>query len=99
MRPSLSRAVMGLVLTVAATSWADPLSVNLSQTLAKTKAKLAAGQQADILVLGDSLSYAEGNWLPNFRTLLQSHYGDAGAGYQPYSMWTGGGVNIGWSGG
>lgn len=75
---------------------AAPLTLNLAQALRDTKSILATGQQADIVVLGDSLSFRPGSYLPTFRQLLQNRYGNAGAGYQGMSLWTGAGFNGGW---
>ena len=58
------------------------LSLNLDLATADTKAELAAGRQADIVFLGDSLSFGEFNSMrPFFTRAMQAHYGDAGAGY------------------
>lgn len=94
MQPPFLRATGVLVLSLCTWVYAVP-SLNLPETLADTKAKLAAGGQADILVLGDSLSFADGNYLPVFRSKLQATFGNAGAGYQAFSMWTGGALNLG----
>lgn len=75
---------------------AAPLSLNLAATLADVKGMLAAGQQADITVLGDSLSFRPGTYLPSFTAKLQTRYGDAGGGYQGFSLWSGAGFNGGW---
>lgn len=65
---------------------------NVAQTLAPAKAILAAGGQADIVVIGDSLCF-EGlgwsSWLPRFLGHMQNHYGDAGRGYQEFHTSTG----------
>jgi lysophospholipase L1-like esterase len=76
------------------------LSLNLTEALADTKAKLAANQQADILVFGDSLSFSTDTttYLTYFRSQMQSLYGNAGFGYQGSSVWTGAGFNRDWSG-
>lgn len=71
-------------------------SLNLKHALADTKSLLNSGQTADILMLGDSLSFRDGSYLPYFRGLMQNHYGNAGYGYQGFSLWTGGGMNNGW---
>ena len=73
-----------LVLMAAAGRSDAALSLNLTQALSDTKAKLAAGQQADILIFGDSLSFStdESTYLTYFRDYLQSTYGNAGFGYQ-----------------
>ena len=58
------------------------LSLNLEQATADTKAELAAGRQADIVFLGDSLSFDEFNSMrPYFTRAMQAHYGNAGDGY------------------
>jgi lysophospholipase L1-like esterase len=75
-----------------------PLSLNLAGALSDTKAILQSGQQANIVVLGDSLSFRPGTYLPTFRSLLQTRYGNAGAGYQGLSLWSGAGFNLGWLG-
>lgn len=75
---------------------AAPPSMNLARALADTKSLLNSGQTADILMLGDSLSFRDGSYLPYFRNLMQSHYGNAGYGYQGFSLWTGAGMMNGW---
>ncbi len=67
-------------------------SANLAEALASTKAKLAHGGQADILVLGDSLTFSDNGYLPVIRQLLQTHYGNAGQGYQAFGW----GGTAGW---
>ena len=58
------------------------LSLNLDAATADTKAELAAGRQADIVFLGDSLSFDEVNSMrPYFTRAMQAHYGHAGDGY------------------
>lgn len=84
--------------TVVAAS-AAPMSMNLGSALAPTKALLASGQSADVLVLGDSLSFRTGSYLPYFRDLMQGQYGDGGTGYLGASIWSDTGFNQGWSGG
>ncbi len=70
-------------------------TLQVPETLAATKARLAAGQQANILILGDSLSF-EGmgwaSWVPTFRDLMRQQYGDAGHGYQSFNHLLGGTV-------
>jgi lysophospholipase L1-like esterase len=70
--------------------------LNLATALSDTKQILRTGGQADILILGDSLSFRPGSYLPFFRDMLQSRYGNGGAGYQGFSLWTGAGFNSGW---
>jgi lysophospholipase L1-like esterase len=74
--------------------------INLPQSLADTKAKLQNGEQADIVVFGDSLSFStdETTYLTYFRDHLQQQYGDAGHGYQGSSLWSGAGFNQDWYG-
>ncbi|MCC7145124.1 MAG: hypothetical protein IT443_01620 [Phycisphaeraceae bacterium] len=73
-------------------------SLNLAESLADTKAKLAAhAGVTNILALGDSLTYQSQSWLPVFRGLMAAEHGNAGAGYQGFSLWTGGGFNAGWT--
>ncbi len=73
---------------------ATPLSLNLAQSLADTKAKLSAGGQADIMMIGDSLEF---NVMPYFQQDMHAQYGDAGAGYQGFSVWSGAGEDPGWT--
>ncbi len=76
------------------------LSHNLATAFADTKAKLAAGNEAvDIMIIGDSLSVRTGTYTPFFRSKLQQLYGDAGYGYQGFSVWTGARFNTGWTNG
>ena len=71
------------VLAVPACAFAG--NVNVQQSLADTKAIIAGGGQADVVVLGDSLSFRDGSYLPYFRDLMQGKYGNAGSGYQGFS--------------
>ncbi|MCA9293638.1 MAG: hypothetical protein KDA20_07480 [Phycisphaerales bacterium] len=83
---------------VTAGALTAPLFHNLPTVLAPAKAKLAAGGTVSILVLGDSLSFKQpGAWTPFFRNMMQNEYGDAGEGYQGFSVWTGAGFNNGWT--
>ncbi|HRK32810.1 MAG TPA: SGNH/GDSL hydrolase family protein [Tepidisphaeraceae bacterium] len=96
---STALAVLASAATAVATSAfavAAAPSLNLQSALADTKALLSSGQSADIVVLGDSLSFRQGSYLPHFRNLLQQNYGDGGAGYQGMSLWTGASLNNGW---
>lgn len=93
MRSALGACALGLPCALAVA--AQP-ALNLHATFADTKARLADGHQADILVLGDSLSFRTGAWLPYFRDAMQTRYGNAGAGYQGFTLWSGGAFNNGW---
>lgn len=94
----LNLCQLGLpILLCGITAEAAVPSLNLPQNFADTKAKLASGGQANILVLGDSLSFRDGSYLPYFRELMQARYGNAGPGYQAFSLWTGGGLDAGWT--
>ncbi|MCC7408694.1 MAG: hypothetical protein IT442_11530 [Phycisphaeraceae bacterium] len=73
------------------------VSLNLASSFAPVKAKLAAGQQADILILGDSLSVTQYSYLPILTQSLQNFYGNGGAGWQGFSVWTGAGFTNGWT--
>jgi hypothetical protein len=99
-KPVPATTALLVMLAAAESLQASNLSLNLSQALADTKAKLAANQQADILVFGDSLSFATDptTYLTYFRDQMQSAYGNAGYGYQGASVWTGAGFNRDWSG-
>ena len=81
---------------LAGSAFAAAPSLNLAGALADTKALLSSGQAADIVVLGDSLSVRPGAYLPFFRDRLQQQYGNAGAGFQGMSVWTGAAFNNGW---
>jgi hypothetical protein len=98
MRSRLILLILALTATMLTSSAAiaAPPSRNLAQSLADTKAMLATGHTADIVVLGDSLSFRSGSYLPYFRSHMQAQYGDAGGGYQGFSVWTGAGFNAGW---
>lgn len=56
------------------------LTLNLAESFADTEAIVAGGGSADIVVLGDSLSFRSGSYLPYLRELMQSEYGNAGLG-------------------
>lgn len=71
-------------------------SLNLASAWADTKAAAEAGD-ADVIVLGDSLSTYPGSYLPYLRARLQGKFGDGGAGYQGFSLWTGASFSWGWS--
>jgi lysophospholipase L1-like esterase len=65
----------------AGTARATP-SLNLDIATADTKAKIAQGGQANIVLLGDSLAFDPVNsFRPYFTQHLQQFYGDAGPGY------------------
>ena len=91
-------SVLALSVTAALATIAQaaPPSANLPAALADTKALLAGGGQANIVVLGDSLSVRTGSYLPYFRQALQQQYGNAGYGYQGFSLWSGAAFNRGW---
>jgi len=91
--------VAGAILSVVA---APPASatpyLNLAQATADMKAIVAAGGQADIVLLGDSLSYgpdiavfgdnpppAGGSFRPAFTKKLQAAYGNAGSGFVSFA--------------
>jgi len=93
---SVGLAATALGLVARGVSGASPPSANLAAALADTKALLNGGQQANIVVLGDSLSVRQGSYLPYFTQHLQNFYGHAGAGFQGFSLWTGAGFNGGW---
>lgn len=82
-----------LVATVGLPARAADAAWGVGPALEATKAKLAAGEQANIVIFGDSLSF-EGlgwsSWVPTFRERMRTTYGDAGYGYQSYSYLTGG---------
>ncbi|MBC7833481.1 MAG: hypothetical protein H7Y88_00065 [Phycisphaerales bacterium] len=85
----------GVILATASAARTQ-CAVAIAESLGDTKVALAAGEQARILVIGDSLTMNEGAWLPVFRAHMQATYGNAGHGYQGCSLWTGGGFNAGW---
>lgn len=78
---------------------AGDASLNLPSTFDPLKTKLASGQTGNVVVIGDSLSFRPGSWLYPFQAAVQSSYGNAGAGYQGMSLWTGGGFDAGWNNG
>jgi len=92
-------AIIGICVLGAATgiAHAQTLSLNLPDAFAPVKAKLAAGQTGRIVVIGDSLAYREGTWLPEYRGHMQSQYGDAGLGFMDFAWWSGGVFQSGWT--
>lgn len=91
--------ILAIVVCIAFVSSAHAAtSVNLAAALADTKASLAVpGGSTDILVVGDSLSSRVGSYIYPFREKMQQVYGDGGPGYQPFSQWSGAGLNAGWT--
>ncbi len=77
-------ALFGAAALASAASGQISHSLNLPEALAGVKSVLASGEQADILVIGDSLTYGAAGWLPVFRSALQATYGDAGVGYRGF---------------
>ena len=92
----LATRLLLLWLGVTLTASAAPRTLNILESFADTKAVLASGGEADILVLGDSLSFRQGSYLYPLRALLQRDYGDAGTGYQGFSQGIGGIFGDGW---
>ncbi len=96
MRTFASRTLsLALVSSVSAVAAGQSASRNIEPAFADTRAALMAGD-ADIICIGDSLTYRPGGMHGALRTLMHDAYGDGGAGYQAFSVWTGAGVNPGW---
>lgn len=75
----------------------EPSSLNLAESFAALKAKLQTEESVSVITcIGDSLTFRGDTFLPFFRAQMQAEYGDAGAGYQGMSNWTGAGFNYGW---
>ncbi len=89
--------VLGATAAMHGGASAQTLSLNLADALAPVKAKMVAGQTSRIVVIGDSLAYRAGTWLPEFRAHLQSEHGDAGLGFMDFSLWSGGSFGAGWT--
>ena len=112
----LPKASFGLVMTAAAIAAGVssravrgdiPLQLNLAATFAPIKADLAAGQQTNIVIFGDSLSVNAEPFHSTYSIYLQSslqaQYGNGGMGYTPFvpaanagmysGSWTYGGGN------
>jgi len=81
--------------TLVGPAWAMTPSLNLQNLFDDTRAALLAGD-ADIVCIGDSLTFRPGGMHQALRTRVQAVYGDGGSGYQAFSVWTGAGVNPGW---
>ncbi len=69
-----------LVTTCASAVSNAATTLNLGNALAPTAAILKSGGQAEIVVMGDSLSFRTGNWVSSFTSSMQSAYGNAGVG-------------------
>lgn len=81
-RRVVSSFLLFALVSAAGTAAASP-SLNLQQATADTKQKIAGGGQANIVLLGDSLTFDDTNsFRPYFTDRLQSVYGDAGLGYR-----------------
>ena len=98
-RASIGSAALVMV-SAGATAARAATSLNLPQTFADVKTKLAAGGQANIVVLGDSLSFDETNgWRRYFRDRMQARYGNAGPGYYGLAPAGPEGYGTGWEAG
>lgn len=92
-----AHALMLLAATATVSTAQMSAGFGIEEATAGFRSKLADGKVATITFLGDSLTFREDSYLPVFRRLMQEKYGDAGAGYQPFSLWTGGGLDAGWN--
>jgi lysophospholipase L1-like esterase len=68
-------------LAICASAGAQPLTLNLEAAYADTRTAMQAGD-ADIVCLGDSLTFRPDSYLPILRHRLQMQYGDGGIGYR-----------------
>jgi|GEM_PF-5574260 len=71
---------------------------NLAATFDPVKAQLTAGNEQNLLMIGDSLTFRTDSYLFTFESLMQNAYGNAGVGYQGFSNMTGGGSFTGGGG-
>jgi hypothetical protein len=88
-------AVAALVSSVMTTSALAVDALNLASSFDTLKAKLGSGSPGSIVVLGDSISFRSGSYLPVFRQLMQQYYGDGGPGYASISTGTNAGLYSG----
>lgn len=84
----------GLVVVFLLSIFSAPLlgatdALNLADVVGAAKAQLAAGNTANVMVLGDSISFRPGSYLYRFRQMLQNQYGYGGTGWQGMSLQTG----------
>lgn len=96
------RLVAAVVCALAAAGGASAQishSLNLPESLVGVKTAMMSGDQADILVIGDSLTYGPNGWLPVFRAALQATYSSAGAGYRGFMDRNGMVFSAPWGGG
>jgi len=99
MTMSTSRIFSGLLAIAcasAAVAQPLPLSLNLPAAYADTKAAMLAGD-ADIVCIGDSLTFRPGAYFPFFSNRMRSKYGDGGEGFRAVSPWTAGSFDPGWN--
>lgn len=73
--------------------------LNLAPTLNPLGQMLRRGESVDIAVIGDSLSFRDGTYFNPLKRHLQQEFGDAGAGYQPFSVYTGAQIPHWWTSG
>jgi lysophospholipase L1-like esterase len=78
------------VLFLAACAAAAPYHTNLSPALAPFE------QEPRALFVGDSLTLRDGSFFAPLRASIQSRLGNAGSGWQSFSLWTGCGFDPGW---
>lgn len=83
------------IMACLAANAAGQNTLNLETTYSALRAEMNAGG-GTIMCIGDSLTYRQGGFFDNFQNLVQSEYGNGGAGYQGFSRWQGAGVNPNW---
>ena len=99
MSMSLSRIFSGLgtfACTGAVVAQPLPLSLNLTTAYADTKAAMLAGD-ADIVCIGDRLTFRPGAYFPFLSQRMRAKYGDGGEGFRAISPWTGSAFDPGWN--
>lgn len=94
MRQTLSRNLLSYGL-LCGTAFGQS-TVNLESNYSGIKTILEGNGNINVGMIGDSLTYRPGSLYDGFKTAATQKYQLAGQGWQPFSRWTGAGVNPTW---
>lgn len=95
MHQTLSRNLLCFSLLCGTTFAQDTL--NLESNYSNVKNTLENGGNANVAMIGDSLTFRQGAFYDGFVRAASFKYNFSGKGWQPFSRWTGAGVNPGWT--
>lgn len=88
-------AIMAMSVTVGSALAQQEVALNVAANYADAKAAMIAGE-ANIVCIGDSLTFRNDGWVPTVRSRLQSMHGNAGEGWMPLPNFTPSNVQGNW---